>query len=96
MLIIASAGWMFDCMSQRIFVLAREPAMRDLLGGGAADALVKSWGTKATFVLMIGWATGGILFGMMSDRHGRVKSMLATLLAIHNFLRTDRFCAHGQ
>src|SRR5207248_2939374 len=32
-------------------------------------------------ILMIGWATGGILFGMMSDRYGRVKAMVATLLA---------------
>jgi MFS family permease len=80
-LIIAAAGWMFDCMGQRIFVLAREPAMRDLLGNGVTDAVVKSWGTKATFILMIGWATGGILFGMVSDRYGRVKAMIATLLA---------------
>lgn len=79
--IIAAAGWLFDCMGQRIFVLAREPAMRELLGSGAADAAIKSWGTWATTVLMIGWATGGILFGMMSDRVGRVKTMVATLLA---------------
>ncbi len=80
-LIIAACGWLFDCMGQRIFVLSREPAMRELLGSGAPDALVKSWGSKATFVLMFGWATGGILFGMMSDRWGRVKTMVATLLA---------------
>ncbi len=80
-LLIAACGWLFDCMGQRIFVLAREPALRELLGNGASDALVKSWGGKATFVLMFGWATGGILFGMMSDRWGRVKTMIATLLA---------------
>ena len=80
-LIIAAGGWLFDCMGQRIFVLAREPAMRELLGSGVSDAVVKSWGTKATFVLMIGWATGGIVFGTMSDRYGRVKTMIATLLA---------------
>ena len=80
-LVIAASGWLFDCMSQRIFVLAREPAMHELLGSGATDAVVKSWGTKATFILMLGWATGGILFGMMSDQYGRVKAMIATLLA---------------
>src|SRR5205814_927223 len=79
--LLAALGWLFDCMGQRIFVLSREPAMRELLGSGAPDALVKSWGSKATFVLMFGWATGGILFGMMSDRWGRVKTMVATLLA---------------
>src|SRR5260370_26834315 len=80
-LIIAACGWLFDCMGQRIFVLSREPAMRELLGSGAPDALIKSWGSRATFVLMFGWATGGILFGLMSDRWGRVKTMVATLLA---------------
>src|SRR5437868_3379465 len=80
-LVIAAGGWLFDCMGQPIFVLAREPAFRELLGSGATDALVKSWSTRATFVLMFGWATGGILFGMMSDRLGRVKTMVATLLA---------------
>jgi MFS family permease len=80
-LFIAAGGWLFDCMGQRIFILAREPAMRELLGTAATDGLVKSWGGWATFILMVGWGTGGILFGMMSDRVGRVKTMIATLLA---------------
>jgi MFS family permease len=79
-LIIAAGGWLFDCMGQRIHVLAREPAMRELLGSGFTDAVIKDWAARATTVLMVGWATGGILFGMMSDRMGRVKTMIATLL----------------
>jgi MFS family permease len=55
--------------------------MRELLGAGTADKVFMTWGTRATFILMFGWATGGILFGMMSDRWGRVKTMIATLLA---------------
>ena len=77
---IASAAWLFDCMDQRIFILAREPAMRDLLGPGAADAVVVAWGGRATFAMMLGWATGGIVFGLVSDRWGRVRAMVATLL----------------
>lgn len=78
---LAAGGWLFDCMGQRIFVLAREPAMRELLGATASDGDVNKWGGLATFILMIGWATGGIIFGMVSDRYGRVKAMVATLLA---------------
>jgi MFS family permease len=77
----AAAGWLFDCMGQRIFVIARNPAMKELLGAGASDADIKLWGTWATAIMMIGWATGGIIFGLMSDRWGRVKTMVATLLA---------------
>jgi MFS family permease len=79
--ILASMGWLFDCMGQRIFVLARQPAIQELLGAGASDDDVKFWGGMATCILMLGWGAGGILFGMMSDRYGRVKAMLATLLA---------------
>jgi MFS family permease len=83
--IIASFGWLFDCMDQRIFTLAREPALREILGAGTADQVVKSWGGWATAAMMIGWATGGIIFGMMSDRLGRVKTMVVTLLIYSGF-----------
>lgn len=84
--LIASAGWLFDCMDQRIFALAREPALRELLGGpSVALEIVRSWGTWATSTMLIGWATGGIIFGMMSDRWGRVKTMVVTLLVYSGF-----------
>ncbi|MBM4088200.1 MAG: MFS transporter [Planctomycetes bacterium] len=99
--IIASCGWLFCCMDQRIFTLAREPALEELLREPAPPAAetaearkqveqqrevrAKSWGGWATGVLMIGWATGGIIFGMMSDRWGRVKTMMVTLLVYSGF-----------
>src|SRR5947209_18785778 len=78
--LLAALGWLFDCMGQRIFVLSREPALRELLGAGATDGQVRLWGTYATSIMILGWATGGILFGVFSDRFGRVKAMVATLL----------------
>ena len=99
--LIASSGWLFYCMDQRIFTLAREPAMKEMLPLSQAaadetapdkkkreearDARVKLWGQWATALMMIGWATGGIIFGMMSDRWGRVKTMVATLLVYSGF-----------
>ncbi|OHB80833.1 MAG: hypothetical protein A2V98_16180 [Planctomycetes bacterium RBG_16_64_12] len=82
--LIASGGWLFDCMDQRIFVLARQPALQELLGG-SADAVVKNWGGWATTMMLLGWATGGIIFGIMSDRLGRVKTMVVTLLVYSGF-----------
>ena len=35
--------------------------------------------------MILGWATGGIIFGMMSDKVGRVKTMVATLLVYSGF-----------
>src|SRR5262249_7894483 len=74
---IAAAGWLFDCMDQRLFTLAREPALRELCGDDAAAA---AWGGWATAAMMVGWATGGIVFGVFSDRRGRVRTMVLTLL----------------
>ncbi|MCX8089710.1 MAG: MFS transporter [Verrucomicrobiae bacterium] len=83
--IIASCGWLFDCMDQRLFVLARESALTELLGSDAARETVKKFGGYATMAMMIGWATGGIFFGMLSDKWGRVKTMVATLLVYSGF-----------
>jgi MFS family permease len=83
--LIASAGWLFDCMDQRIFNLARQPAMRELLGAAASAEEVNKMGGWATTIMLIGWGTGGIFFGIMSDKLGRVKTMAATLLVYSIF-----------
>jgi len=84
--IIASAGWLFDCMDQRLFILARESALKELLGSdAAAQAEVKKFIGYATTSMILGWATGGIVFGMLSDKWGRVKTMVATLLVYSGF-----------
>ena len=94
-LLLAAGGWLFDCMGQRIFVLARQPAMKQLLGANATDDKVLLWGTAATMILMIGWGTGGILFGMMSDKYGRVKSMVVTLVAYTLFAGLSGVARNG-
>lgn len=89
--ILAASGWLFDCTGQRIFVLSREPALRELLGAAATDNDVRVWGVVATFLLMIGWATGGIAFGLLSDKCGRVTTMIATLLGFSVFSALSGF-----
>src|SRR4026208_1118275 len=81
--IIASAGWLFDCMDQRLFILGRESALRELMAGD--PAAVRTHIGYATTSMILGWATGGIIFGMMSDRLGRVKTMIATLAIYSGF-----------
>jgi MFS family permease len=92
--IIASAGWLFDCMDQRLFALARQPAMREILGAAGTDAEIGNLVGWATSIMMIGWATGGIIFGTMSDRLGRVKTMAVTLLVYSGFTGLSGF-AHS-
>src|SRR5215211_4003425 len=72
-------------MDQRLFVLARESALKELLAGDPRLASVKSYIGYATTAMILGWATGGIIFGVMSDRLGRVKTMAATLVVYSLF-----------
>ena len=91
--LVAAGGWLFDCMDQRIFALCREPALRALTHG-ADESVVRSWGGWATATMMIGWATGGIVFGTMSDRLGRRATMIVTLLVYSAFTAVSGL-AHG-
>lgn len=45
-----------------------------------AEARVKQYAGFATAVFMLGWATGGMFFGIMGDRWGRARTMLITIL----------------
>jgi MFS family permease len=83
-LIVAALGWLFDCLDQQLFNLARVPAMRDLLppgpDGNINQAAVAQYSGFATSIFLIGWATGGLTFGVLGDRIGRARTMIWTIL----------------
>src|SRR6476620_1814395 len=68
-LMVAALGWLFDCLDQQLFNLARVPAMRDLLSGMAGgdpqrlNQLVAQYGGYSASIFLVGWATGGLTFG---------------------------------
>jgi MFS family permease len=66
---VASLAWLFDCLDQQLFNLARGGAMEDLVG--KANATV--YGPYTVSVFLLGWATGGLIFGALGDRYGRAK-----------------------
>jgi MFS family permease len=83
-LVVAALGWLFDCLDQQLFILARPQAMADLLKHITDPNSFKFWtstfGDISTSVFIAGWATGGLIFGMLGDRIGRAKTMLITIL----------------
>jgi MFS family permease len=88
-LIVAALGWLFDTMDQQLFNIARVPAMRELLqpspGVPADNATVAEYAGYATSIFLIGWATGGIAFGILGDLIGRARTMVLTILVYSLF-----------
>jgi MFS family permease len=74
---MASAAWLFDCLDQQLFILARNFAMESLLPEGMDPG---KYGTYATAIFVAGWATGGLIFGAVGDRIGRAKTLTITVL----------------
>jgi len=74
---VASLAWLFDCLDQQLFILARNKAMESLLPPGWDPKL---YGGYATSIFVAGWALGGLLFGSLGDRFGRAKMLTLTVL----------------
>lgn len=75
--LIASAAWFFDCLDQRLFSLARNPALKALAPAGSDP---QSLGKDVTAFFLIGWGIGGLIFGALGDRYGRAKMLTVTVL----------------
>jgi len=84
-LVVASLGWLFDTMDQQLFNLARRPAIAELLGPGASTAAIAEYAGYATMIFILGWASGGVFFGILGDRVGRAKTMIYTILCYSLF-----------
>ena len=74
---MASLAWLFDCLDQQLFILARKAAMENLLPPGMDANL---YGGYATSIFVAGWATGGLIFGAVGDRIGRARTLTLTVL----------------
>lgn len=75
----ALLGWMFDGVEIGLFPLVARPALLDLLGP-VDDREIGKWIGVATACFLIGAATGGVLFGWLGDRLGRVRAMMLSVV----------------
>jgi len=83
-LFVAWLGWVFDSMDATIYALILEPALHDLLrapDGGPVSAEIIGWYGGIIFsIFLIGWAVGGVLFGVLADNFGRTRALVFTIL----------------
>jgi MFS transporter, SHS family, sialic acid transporter len=77
-LVAAFLGWMFDGLEMGLFPLAGRPALKELMNatGPDADKIIGPWFAGIIAAFLIGAAAGGVLFGWLGDRVGRVKAMV--------------------
>ena len=82
-LFVAWLGWVFDAMDATIYAIVLHPALHDLLhtASGPPSAEQIGWYGGIIFsIFLIGWAIGGITFGIVADRFGRTKVLIATIV----------------
>jgi MFS family permease len=80
----AFLGWMFDGVEQGVFPLVARPALQDLLGVNA-DTVIGPWMGYITALFLVGAACGGLCFGWLGDKVGRVRAMILSILAYSLF-----------
>ncbi|MDB5301188.1 MAG: naiP [Phycisphaerales bacterium] len=83
-LLAAFLGWMFDGLEMGIFPLAARPALQQMMGT-SDDSLIAPWVGYITASFLLGAAAGGLIFGWLGDRIGRVRSMSLSVLCYSLF-----------
>jgi MFS family permease len=93
----AVLGWMFDGLEMGIFPLVARPALQSMLPQSAAagsDAFVGLWMGYITALFLVGAAAGGLVFGWLGDRIGRVRAMTLSILTYSVFTGLCFFAQH--
>ena len=94
-LLAAFLGWMFDGMEMGIFPLVARPALQEMqIAGGIVDEqFVQTWMGRVTALFLLGAACGGLVFGWLGDRIGRVRAMSLSILCYSAFTGLCYFAA---
>ena len=84
----AFLGWMFDGVEMGIFPLVARPALQSMmpeLANQGQDQFVGLWMGRITALFLFGAAFGGLAFGWLGDRVGRVRAMTLSILTYSVF-----------
>ncbi len=78
----AFLGWVFDSMDATIYALVMVSALKELLRNQGilnTEAHVGFYGGIIFSLFLIGWAIGGVSFGYIADKVGRVRALTITI-----------------
>jgi MFS family permease len=82
--IVAALGYFVDIYDLLLFTIVREPSLR---GIGVTDAEMLSASTHIINYQMVGLLIGGVLWGVMGDKRGRLSVLFGSILlySVANF-----------
>ena len=92
-LIAAFLGWMFDGLEMGLYPLAARPALRDIMSTETvsgmrvfpAEGEVGAAYSTLVALFLLGAALGGLIFGWLGDRIGRVRTMALAIAVYSGF-----------
>jgi MFS family permease len=89
-------GWLCAGVEMGLVPLSSRPAVQALLLGGSgrdpdAEAIVGAWFARNLAAFLLGAAVGGLLFGRLGDRAGRVRAMGLSILCFSLFTGCGAF-----
>jgi putative MFS transporter len=90
--IVAALGYFVDIYDLLLFNIVRVDSLRDL---GLSDALIKSEGEFIISIQMLGLLLGGIIWGIMGDKKGRLSVLFGSIILysianiINGFVQTS-------
>lgn len=83
-LLAAFLGWMFDGLEMGIFPQIARAALSKLVVNATEDR-IKQWHQIIDALFLFGAALGGLVFGWLGDKIGRVKAMSMSILVYSGF-----------
>jgi len=87
-------GWALDGFAGSLYALVLGPAMTELLpnsGITPTPAAIGLYGGLTVALFLAGWATGGILFGVLADYFGRTRILSIGILTYAVFTAAAAF-----
>jgi MFS family permease len=86
--IVAALGYFVDIYDLLLFTIVREPSLRDLGVNMQEAKAVLAASTKVINWQMVGLLIGGILWGIMGDKKGRLSVLFGSIIlySIANFI----------
>jgi MFS family permease len=94
-MLAAFLGWMFDGLEMGIFPLVARPALKQMFALQGLvenpEQFVQTWMGIITALFLLGAAAGGLVFGWLGDKIGRVRAMTMSILCYSLFAGLSYF-----